>query len=66
MAHTKGVYNQCAKDAGVHAATLDPDAFPITGESEVHADKTHDPLLSASFIHTLKRGGTVIDVLEAP
>ena len=66
VAHEKGVYNKCAKEAGIFAARVDPDAFPISGEDQVKPDKTKDTLLSANFIRTLKRGSTVVDMLAKP
>ncbi|MFT7621844.1 MAG: TolA-binding protein, partial [Myxococcota bacterium] len=63
-AHDKGVYNTCAKDAGIFASKVSPEDFPITGDDQLIPDKTKDTLLSANFIRTLKRGVTVVDMLK--
>ncbi len=63
-AHDKGVYNRCAKNAGVFAAKVSPEDFPITGDDQLVPDKTKDTLLAANFIRTLKRGIVVVDMLK--
>jgi len=60
--HEKGVYNQCAKDAGIYAAKVDPDSFPVSGEEEVSPNKTKDTLMSSNLVRTLRRGDTAVDM----
>jgi hypothetical protein len=61
-AHKSGVYNQCAKEAGIYAAKVDPDSFPVSGEAFLQPDKTKDTLMSSSFVRTLRRGDTAVDM----
>jgi len=63
-AHSKGVYNRCAKQAGVFASKVSPEDYPITGDDQVMPRHTKDTLLSANFIRTLKRGPVVVDMLK--
>ena len=63
-AHTKGVYNKCAKDSGVYAAKVSPEEYPVDGEDQVNPNKTKDTLLSANFIRYLRRGDTSVDMLK--
>ena len=64
VAHKKGVYNKCAKNAGVFAHKVSPEDFPVTGDDQVQPKHTKDTLLSANFIRTLKRGDVVVDMLK--
>ena len=63
-AHNKGVYNRCAKEAGLYASKVNPEGYPISGDDQVLPRHTKDTLLSANFIRTLKRGSTVVDMLK--
>ncbi|HIN86976.1 MAG TPA: tetratricopeptide repeat protein [Myxococcales bacterium] len=64
VAHLKGVYNQCSKEAGAYAMKVNPEAFPIANEDQVKPNHTNDTLLSANFIRTLRRGNTAVDMLK--
>ncbi len=68
VAHEKGVYNQCAKDAGIYTHKKDPDSFPVAGDSPLNkqltAEHTQDTLLSGNIVRFLKRGNTAVDMLR--
>jgi tetratricopeptide (TPR) repeat protein len=64
VAHQKGVYNQCSKEAGVYAMKVNPEGYPIAHEDQVAPNHTNDTLLSANFIRTLRRGNTAVDMLK--
>lgn len=63
-AHQKGVYNTCSKNAGVYAAKVNPEGYPIDGDDQVDPNSTKDTLLAANFIRFLKRGNTAVDMLK--
>ena len=62
-AHDKGVYNRCAKQAGLYAAKVNPEGFPISGDDQLQPNRTKDTLLSANFIRILRRGNVVVDMM---
>ncbi len=68
VAHEKGVYNQCAKEAGIYASRVNPDGYPVAGDSplnkQLSAEHTQDTLLSANVVRYLRRGDVTVDMLK--